>query len=892
MSASDSFDVPRPQVRYVGQRAEGHATQIVGNVGTFYSSSERADVEECLAALFLTDPRDDRSNLIHKKGDRVGGTCQWIKEDESYTSWFQSWSELLWVSGGPGKGKTMLSIFLAQELEWVARNENAVFMQYFCDNKDERLNTAVGVLRGLIYQLVQQRPEFIRHILPTFAVQRGDLFTDSLFGSLWTCFETMVRDPSLRDIYCVVDGLDECNEASLEVLSKGFRSLFRPSAVAVSPCHLHFIVVSRESPDCVSRELSGFPHIRLDPDAQSYVNSDIQKFITKKVDELSLAGNYTPELRSCVEAVFRWRAEGTFLWVGLVAKELEKYTHDEVKVALDRFPRGLDELYARMLLHIPARRRTITAKILRWIVMAVRPLTLSELSAAIGTTADFSRGVSCEHVTMTQVSNCGYLLTLTTDQHETRVNLIHQSAKDYLLRKVPDPSPELEIFRIDEETADSEIALECQNYYQKAIPIGGCTEYGYVEAHRAFPLLKYAAYHWPDHARRVSDPESGIFDLSLPFYRNKLVLESWLRPCENIYQFDDMPYSNSLFHVISYLGLVALAKKLLHNKRWKYRLKRILSIKSRHGTGTTPLHLAVQSGHREMVQLLLKEGADLRGRDYMERTALDIAVQWRNEALTRLLVEEGADIMAYDRRGETALHKAASEGSAAVVELLLEMGADVRAKDRWGKTALHAAASAHSSVVVRLLLENGADLRAEDREGETALHDTISRGFDPWEKGAAVVRLLYEKGADLEARDARGRTALCRAVLHAAVDEDIVWLLLDYGADPRAEDRLGRSVLHALVRSEHKGDAVLDIMELLFDYGADPRAEDYRGRSVLYEAVRWHADEEVIQLLLDEGADPNVEDLNGNTALRYAEKRGDKTVIRLLRRVGGWCHVR
>ncbi|KAJ9643045.1 hypothetical protein H2199_004567 [Coniosporium tulheliwenetii] len=738
MSASDSFDVPRPQVRYVGQRAEGHATQIVGNVGTFYSSSERADVEECLAALFLTDPRDDRSNLIHKKGDRVGGTCQWIKEDESYTSWFQSWSELLWVSGGPGKGKTMLSIFLAQELEWVARNENAVFMQYFCDNKDERLNTA--------------------------------------------------------------------------------------------------------------------------------------KFITKKVDELSLAGNYTPELRSCVEAVFRWRAEGTFLWVGLVAKELEKYTHDEVKVALDRFPRGLDELYARMLLHIPARRRTITAKILRWIVMAVRPLTLSELSAAIGTTADFSRGVSCEHVTMTQVSNCGYLLTLTTDQHETRVNLIHQSAKDYLLRKVPDPSPELEIFRIDEETADSEIALECQNYYQKAIPIGGCTEYGYVEAHRAFPLLKYAAYHWPDHARRVSDPESGIFDLSLPFYRNKLVLESWLRPCENIYQFDDMPYSNSLFHVISYLGLVALAKKLLHNKRWKYRLKRILSIKSRHGTGTTPLHLAVQSGHREMVQLLLKEGADLRGRDYMERTALDIAVQWRNEALIRLLVEEGADIMAYDRRGETALHKAASEGSAAVVELLLEMGADVRAKDRWGKTALHAAASAHGSVVVRLLLENGADLRAEDREGETALHDTISRGFDPWEKGAAVVRLL--------------------AVLHAAVDEDIVWLLLDYGADPRAEDRLGRSVLHALVRSEHKGDAVLDIMELLFDYGADPRAEDYRGRSVLYEAVRWHADEEVIQLLLDEGADPNVEDLNGNTALRYAEKRGDKTVIRLLRRVGGWCHVR
>jgi hypothetical protein len=111
-----------PHNQYTGQRADGHATQIVGNVVTVCTSRVEDFNQDCLNALWqtsprLTDPREDRKSLIDTKGERVSGTCKWIKSNATYLSWLRSRSQLLWLSGGPGKGKTMLSIFLAEELE-------------------------------------------------------------------------------------------------------------------------------------------------------------------------------------------------------------------------------------------------------------------------------------------------------------------------------------------------------------------------------------------------------------------------------------------------------------------------------------------------------------------------------------------------------------------------------------------------------------------------------------------------------------------------------------------------------------------------------------------------------------------------------------------------------
>lgn len=123
----------------------------------------------------------------------------------------------------------------------------------------------------------------------------------------------MLHDPVLGAVYCVLDGLDECDEASLEVLLNKFKALFSTKFSESSACYLNLIVVSRDLPDFIPRVLSSFPCIRLDSDADTDVNNDIHRFIEVKVDELSIYRQYTEPLRVHVKEVFQNRAQGTFL---------------------------------------------------------------------------------------------------------------------------------------------------------------------------------------------------------------------------------------------------------------------------------------------------------------------------------------------------------------------------------------------------------------------------------------------------------------------------------------------------------------------------------------------------------------------------------------------------
>jgi ankyrin repeat protein len=850
-----------------------------------------------LTALFLTiqpDPRDDQDRLIHAKGPIVEGTCEWIKTNELYNSWLHSRSQLLWLSGGPGKGKTMLSIFLAGELERIANDsQDMLFVQYFCNNRDEKRNTATAVIRGLLFQLLSLRPKLFDYILPSFKVQKESLFTDSSFETLWRIFETMVHDPVLSTTYCVLDGLDECDEASLEWLLKKFKALFSRKSNDSSACHLNLIAVSRDLPDFIPELLSTFPRIQLDPDADNEINSDIRQFIEVKVNELSEYRQYPKPLRMHVKDVFLKRAKGTFLWVGIVANELRNCKVSEVKNSLELFPSGLEGLYARMLLQINDRRRETAARILSWVVTAVRPLTLAELSAAIETPFRSSVGLNCDEVIRDQVAFCGYFLTIKKD----KVGLIHQSAKDYLLRKTPDPNHDLEFFRIEEEKANLEIARKCLAYLQNGALADGAVilEHRYGTAKdmsrlKAFPLLSYAILYWPEHARSVTGSQD-IFDLSYPFYsENSPVRESWL----NSYWFaEGCAFNpNSVLHLASYFGIVPLAENLLSRKGWINKLKCYIDVNKRDGFAKTALSCAAEKGHEAMVRLLLEKGADVNSKGEYGMTALHRAAESGDEAMVRLLLEKGADANVKDEDGWTALYFAVSTRHEAIVRLLLEKGADVSAKDKNGWTALRHAASTGHEAIVRLLLEKGADVSAKDKYGWTALRWAASEGYE------TIVRLLLEKGADVNAKDKYGWTALRQAASRG--HEAIVRLLLEKGADVGIKDKDGRTALHlaADVNTKDKDGWVAlrwaaltgheTIVQLLLEKGADVGIKDRDGRTALHwaasgwcEAIsEWH--ETTARLLLEKGADVSTKDKDGWTALHLAASEGNLAIVRLL----------
>ncbi|OBT75198.1 hypothetical protein VF21_06136 [Pseudogymnoascus sp. 05NY08] len=804
---------PGTQTNYSAQGeniAQGQARQY-NSTGTmniaqtsFYSITQNvpilqdvkeAEVKACLAALFLTNPRVDRENLVDEKGPRVHSTCEWIKTNELYTSWLHSRSQLLWLSGGPGKGKTMISIFLAEELEQTATDiRDTLFLQYFCHNKDDERNTGVAVIRGLLFQLLQLQPTLIDYILPSFEVQKASLLT---FGTLWRIFETMIRDTTLGTVYCIIDGLDECEETSLLVLLRKLKALFSIGFSESSTHCLNLIVVSRDYPNIISEMLSSFPCIQLDTHANMEVNTDVRRFIKVKVNELSMTKNYPRSLCAHVEEVFANRANGTFLWVGIVAKELTKYTWTEVEEVLqDHFPPGLEELYARMLLQIrPGRRRT-AAKILLWVTLAVRPLSLLELSAALEIAVEPSASFRRDEVMRDKVSHCGNFLIVKKDE----VGLIHQSAKDYLLRKIRDLNPELEFFRVKEEVGNREITRKCLDYLQNGALASGKVDLSTNSPDlKAFPLLLYAALHWPQHARSLV----GSKDISNPSYtfyhENSLSRESWLKSYWAAIEDERPPHLFTPLHLASCFGILPLAENLLCKKGLVGRESLRFILNKRDSRGRTALWWAAANGYKDVAQLLLNKGADTETEGEIESghrmTALSVAVMNEHDAVVQLLLERGANVNA---KGEiegwskmTPLNLAVLYRGETMVQLLLKNGADIHAKvEKGGKltlTVLYLAVIGGDEAVVRLLLNNGAlveeKIELECGSKSTALSAAIAY------RHSAMVQLLLEKGADIDAKvklkDGLTATALFIAAAHG--HEDMVQLLLENGAKWRAK---------------------------------------------------------------------------------------------------------
>jgi hypothetical protein len=63
----------------------------------------------------------------------------------------------------------MMSVFLTEELERrTASREDADLVFFFCSAQNEKRNTAVAVLRGLVRQIIAKRPQLVKHALPYF----------------------------------------------------------------------------------------------------------------------------------------------------------------------------------------------------------------------------------------------------------------------------------------------------------------------------------------------------------------------------------------------------------------------------------------------------------------------------------------------------------------------------------------------------------------------------------------------------------------------------------------------------------------------------------------------------------------------------------------------------
>ncbi len=164
-------------------------------------------------------------------------------------------------------------------------------------------------------------------------------------------------------------------------------------------------------------------------------------------------------------------------------------------------------------------------------------------------------------------------------------------------------------------------------------------------------------------------------------------------------------------------------------------------------TGHSALHLAFDRGldSMEIVELLLKNGANINLRNRDGETPLTIAVTKNSMELVKFLLENDADINLRNRDGETPLTIAAAKNFMEIVKFLLENDAKINLRNRDGDTPLSIAVTKNSMELVKFPLENDAYIDfLRNRNGETPLNIAVMNNH------IEITRLLIEKMYEIE----------------------------------------------------------------------------------------------------------------------------------------------
>nr|XP_035151261.1 ankyrin repeat and SAM domain-containing protein 1A isoform X4 [Callithrix jacchus] len=227
-------------------------------------------------------------------------------------------------------------------------------------------------------------------------------------------------------------------------------------------------------------------------------------------------------------------------------------------------------------------------------------------------------------------------------------------------------------------------------------------------------------------------------------------------------------------------------------------------------TGYTPLHHAALNGHKDVVEVLL-----------------------RNDALTNVA----------DSKGCYPLHLAAWKGDAQIVRLLIHQGPS------------HTRVNEQNALEIKELKKYGPFdpyINAKNNDNETALHCAAQYGH------TEVVKVLLEELTDPTMRNNKFETPLDLAALYGRLE--VVKMLLNAHPNLLSCNTKKHTPLHLAARNGHKA-----VVQVLLDAGMDSNYQTEMG-SALHEAALF-GKTDVVQILLAAGIDVNIKDNHGLTAL-------------------------
>ena len=891
----------------------------------------REDLLQWIDAIF-TDHEYERALVA-----RVQGTCEWILQRPEIQKWMalapdSNSASILWISGYPGFGKTILAAWLTEYLRYTRNEELSYFFCYF---GDEKLRQPLNIVRSWISQLIRTNDKALEIARETYT---GKYHKTSNLGKtthateldLWLLFKRL--NAGLGNLVFTIDGFDECvkdeSDPRNHTLLHARERFLKGLEESIEHTNARILIISRESADLRSRyrrslhsQKSLLPLWLVYRITREDTQKDIGLYTRAIVNDV--LHKRTNDLKDDIVVRLVKKCDGMFLYLRRIQPRLKSkstMSAGKLRAIIEDMPRGLDEAYDRDLQTIcdlDSEDRDRALSILRWVLYAARPLTVRELAEALLISANDDESLDKwlpqddlpeawdENYADEQITGlCGSLIDIRDgeagDLVENRtVHFVHFSVKEYLSRTVDIELPLLakdyftDKFRAQELITKICLRYLCLKDFQQT---AHSTIIQFTARAKKYAFLHYAAFYMPVHllqAQPWSQPIVMLCNALLDPSESRWLTFSeldgaWSYGSFERYmkEFEDF-YPNPLYFA-SLLGL---------NETIKYLLSCGMDVNITGGPRGTPLQAAASSGHMDSVRLLLDHGADV---DLMSLTsafgnALQAAAGFGCEGVVNMLLDHGANAdMSGGDMGNCIIAAASGltvnvpeETVCRIVERLISAGAGIECENVNGRIALHEAALANSAAIVETLLKNGADINAADKDGFTALHIATQYGCEK------VVRLLLEHGVtslptEMECTSLVGAAIVGRNSIGEIFDDhevdtdghDCEREMPLHRADNSESSEVSRGLpsLGAYVSQPNKygrtalhaaaSSGHLTSVKALLDAGADVNPRDFMAGNPLYLSIRARHTQ-IAKVLIEAGADPNILDYYGRNCFDW-----------------------
>ena len=594
-----------------------------------------------------------RESIIERA---VQDTGNWLLESQNFQDWVQrkrlhDHRGFFWIQGNPGSGKSTLMKKVYSHVEASPHDPSSVLAAFFFNARGNELEKSpTGLFRTLLHRLCQ-RISALRDLVVKTYVQKCRLMNT---GWRWQLSElkellaSAVTSSVLgkRSLLLFVDALDECDLAATQSVIQFFEDLTSSSIAEGSSFNI--CLSSRYWPIFSIRNCF-VARVELENEG------DINRYIEEHLG-LPHVNEKEFEVLSLLRTEIRERAEGTFLWVVLVIRELLNAsvagaTLGELRSIVQKVPRELGEIYQHQLQSTKTEDRDRMLRLLQLVFYAQEPLSVTELRYALAfgckayssygewsQSSDYVRSDDQMEKRVRQHSKGLIEVVQLPQEGETVLQFVHQSVIDFL---AADGFSFLRDSKERTHNADGHEFLKnaCLNYLSikdfEAISIVELRVndqflYGSEgpELKAAHPFLRYMVQYLFPHAAQAE--QHGISQDSFRDHicSDRECFDRWrcLHDAVAIrYEEDRQGPKARPLHVFAQYGL----------------LKRDIAGKEKNvdiagGTYGSALIAACWGGHQDAVKILLDFGADPKLGE--PNTPLSLAIEQQNLPVLRLLL--------------------------------------------------------------------------------------------------------------------------------------------------------------------------------------------------------------------------------------------------------------